>query len=149
MADVRRLSPVPALRTFLLLVVSAAAVAGDVTVRIQPPDGGEPRTFYAETATTAVARQRGLSGREFLPPDRGMLFEFTPPRRGGCMWMKDTHMPLAALFVDNNNTIFTIALMQPRSTVPHCARRPVKYVFEIAGKIGEEIETGSKLVIME
>ena len=46
------------------------------------------KTFLAERAETILARTRGLSGRDSLPEDGGMIFIFSSSTTGG-FWMKD------------------------------------------------------------
>jgi len=57
-----------------------------------------------EVAQTDAARQQGLSGREFLAENKGMLFEFT---RAGkySFWMKDMKFPLDFIWIRDNKVV--------------------------------------------
>jgi uncharacterized protein len=63
-------------------------------------------TFSVDVATTSAQQQQGLSGRDSLPQDQGMLFIFNQAARYP-FWMKDMKFPLDMLYI-NNNKIVTI-----------------------------------------
>jgi uncharacterized membrane protein (UPF0127 family) len=86
----------------------------------------------AEVAATPDSRDQGLMNRYLLPPSRGMLFIF-PESHAHCMWMRDTHIPLSAAFIDDNGIIVNIADMQPDTSDYHCAAKSVRYVLEMYG----------------
>ena len=83
----------------------------------------------AEVAKTPNARARGLMHRKSLAQNRGMLFIFDS-KNTHCMWMKNTHIPLAVAFLDDSGFIINIEKMQPRTTISHCAKRPARYALE-------------------
>ena len=87
-------------------------------------------TIRAEVARTSEQRRAGLSGRDFLPPDAGMLFVFQPPRKA-CLWMKGTKMPLQAIFLDAQGGVINAVSMQPFSKKIHCATAKVGYALEV------------------
>ena len=72
---------------------------GDVLVRV-------------EVADTDAERERGLMGRQELPPDSGMAFVF-PRDTTASFWMKDTLIPLSIAFYDDAGRIVRILDMQP------------------------------------
>ncbi|HKJ71443.1 MAG TPA: DUF192 domain-containing protein [Gammaproteobacteria bacterium] len=90
----------------LLAGVAAAGELPETTVRC-----GEAG-LTAEVAVTSTERARGLSGRDRLAPDRGMLFVWPgeEPRR---FWMKDTRIPLSVAFLDRRGRILNIHRMAP------------------------------------
>jgi len=51
-----------------------------------------------EVADTVDSRRIGLSNREYLKPDSGMLFVFTDKSNHG-FWMKDTLIPLDFVWI--------------------------------------------------
>jgi hypothetical protein len=51
-----------------------------------------------EIVETGEDRSRGLSGREGLEPDSGMLFVFESPGRHG-IWMRDMNFPIDILWI--------------------------------------------------
>lgn len=127
------LLPAAALACLLACLPSAAAAPLATVVIVPAAPAAAPITILAETATTAAQRRRGLSHRRRLPAGRGMLFGFNPPQTGVCMWMKDTHIPLVALFAAPSGAILTTAAMQPRTVAPHCAPAGarIRHVLEI------------------
>ena len=72
-----------------------------------------------EVARTQEQRRVGLSGRDTLPADAGMLFVFQPPRKA-CLWMKDTKIPLQAFFLDSKGGVINAVKMRPFSKEIHC-----------------------------
>lgn len=92
-------------------------------------------TVAVEVASTRAARERGLSGRERLAPDAGMLFVYADdrPRR---FWMKDCWMALDLGFLRADGTIAAVHTLPagagrtgadvPAATCPE----PVRYVLE-------------------
>jgi len=112
---------------FLLwLLGSALPVAADEIITLRAGS----HKIVAEIAAAPVERARGLMGREQLTENHGMLFVF-PSAGIYAMWMKDTRLPLAAAFLDENGMIVDIAEMQPYSLTEHRSRKPVKYVLEM------------------
>lgn len=60
-----------------------------------------------EYAVTAADREKGLSGRTQLPPDRGLLFQFEEPGLH-CFWMKDMNFPIDIVWLDSSKKIIDI-----------------------------------------
>lgn len=89
-----------------------------------------------DVADTDSTREQGLSGRDPLPPGRGMLFVFDSPMIPG-FWMKDMRFALDMLFIDPLGKIVTIDRNLLPSTYlqspPEVFRpsAPVMYVLEV------------------
>ena len=62
------------------------------------------QTFSVEIATTSAEQQLGLSGRNSLPQDQGMLFVFKTPERYA-FWMKGMKFPLDIIFIKDNKIV--------------------------------------------
>jgi uncharacterized protein len=62
------------------------------------------QTFSVEIATSSAQQQRGLSGRNSLPKDQGMLFIFKTPNRYA-FWMKGMKFPLDIIFIKDNKIV--------------------------------------------
>ena len=83
-----------------------------------------------DVANTAESRATGLMGVKQLSPNSGMLFVF-PKEKIVSMWMKNTLIELAAIFVDKDGVIVNIETMKPLSTRSHKSKSPAKYVLEV------------------
>lgn len=82
-----------------------------------------------EIANSAQSRAVGLSKRESLAPDSGMLFVFESDGQAP-FWMKDTLIPLSIAFISADRTIVEIQDMQPLSEDLHQPARPYRYALE-------------------
>lgn len=59
----------------------------------------EGKKYYLETASNQEERSKGLSGREKMAANRGMIFYYNESRRLS-FWMKDTLIPLQIIFIN-------------------------------------------------
>jgi uncharacterized membrane protein (UPF0127 family) len=84
----------------------------------------------AELASTEAQRQQGLMYRNFLPTNEGMLFIFETTATH-CFWMRNTKIPLAIAFIDNNGIITNIEEMKAMTEINHCPSKPIKYALEM------------------
>lgn len=85
-----------------------------------------------EVAATPEARQCGLSRRDSLPENHGMLFVY-PASTMMRFWMKDTLVPLSIAFLDDAGRIVSIQKMAPLDTGPrYKSPQPVLYALEVA-----------------
>lgn len=84
-----------------------------------------------EIATTPEARNCGLSRRDRLAENHGMLF-VVPEAIILDFWMRDTRLPLSIAFIDDNGRILSIQAMQPMQTRQHYRPPdPVRYAIEV------------------
>lgn len=92
--------------------------------------------IHAEVANSLSERVRGLSGRESLAPNGGMLFIFEKTEKP-TFWMKDTLIPLDILWIDSNKEIVQIEKSAEPCITDGCKRYsskyPVLYVLETPG----------------
>jgi uncharacterized protein len=61
-------------------------------------------TFEIEIADTESKRQQGLSGRNNLAENKGMLFVFEQPAKYG-FWMKDMNFSLDFIWIKDNQIV--------------------------------------------
>jgi uncharacterized membrane protein (UPF0127 family) len=127
------------------LAQAAAPAAGIEQLVIA--SGGTRHVFQVEVMRTPDQRAKGLMYRNYMPEDRGMLFDFarTEPV---AMWMQNTYIPLDMLFIRANGTIARIAeRTEPLSTRTIPSGEPVLSVLEINGGVAEKlgIKPGDKV----
>lgn len=65
------------------------------------------KTYFVEIANSDASREKGLSGRNMLNEDSGMLFVFSTPNQYG-FWMKDTLIPLDMIWIGEDKHIVHI-----------------------------------------
>ena len=114
------------------------------------------KTIKVEVARTEEERSKGLSKRESLNSDSGMLFIFDTEKGNPIFWMKDTKIPLDMIWIKDGKII------RIDKNVPVPAERtldsklktysagvPVDYVLEVSGgycdtnliKVGDSVVT--------
>jgi uncharacterized protein len=62
------------------------------------------KTLSIELADTAAKQSRGLSGREGIDEDKGMLFVFQQPGRP-LFWMKDMKFSIDIIWINDNKVV--------------------------------------------
>lgn len=71
------------------------------------------RTFKLELAADAKSRFKGLSGREEIAADGGMLFVFPNPQPRLYFVMRDCPIPIDIIFLDGTGRIVAMHAMVP------------------------------------
>lgn len=71
-----------------------------------------PVKIQVEYAQTPEKQKQGLMGRVSLPKNSGMLFIF-PDEKQRNFWMKNTLIPLEALFISSKGAINEITSLMP------------------------------------
>ena len=110
--------------------------------------------FNIELAQTPKERSRGLSGREKLCPQCGMLFVFENDDYHS-FWMKETLIPLDIIWLDKNwQVVDFVGFAQPQGTrtdeeLPiYQSQKLARYVLEVSGGTTKKIKDfriGSKV----
>jgi hypothetical protein len=108
---------------------------------------GARHEFQVEMALTPEQQRVGEMFRKSVPPDGGMLFDWSRTQESQ-MWMKNTLVPLDMVFINADGTIRSIA----EDTVPESlavvdSRGPVRATLELAGGTTERlnIRVGDKV----
>jgi uncharacterized membrane protein (UPF0127 family) len=131
-----------ALALALLAAPQQAGAQGPAAAGLEPltiVGAGGRHAFQVEVMRTPEQRARGLMHRQFMPADRGMLFDFkqTEPV---AMWMQNTYISLDMLFIRADGTIARIAeRTEPLSTRTIPSGEPVLSVLEINGGVAEKL----------
>ena len=87
----------------------------------------------AELARTDEERAVGLSNRDSLEENHGMLFIFEAEEQWS-FWMKDTLIPLDMIFIDTAGKIVDINhSATPLSLQSYTSSAPAKFVLEVNG----------------
>ncbi|MDM5146968.1 DUF192 domain-containing protein [Candidatus Persebacteraceae bacterium Df01] len=102
--------------------------------------------IHAEVAASKAAREEGLSYRDALAANAGMLLVFETSRKV-CLWMPEVRFALDAAFVDADGVIVGTVHMMPHTDTLHCAPQPVLYALEVnAGWLeANEVRVGDKV----
>ena len=133
---------------FIGMVFLNACAAQTLTVTTKT----QKVTFHIEVADTPELRQQGLMQREYLPPEKGMLFVFDGEGIYP-FWMKNTRIPLDMIFIDRSGVVTGVVKnAQPCMQDPCTLYTPnkfTKYVFEVNAGTAEryEITEGGHITI--
>lgn len=97
-------------------------------------------SFVLEVAETQQARAKGLSDREALAADAGMLFVFEQPGKS-CFWMKDTLIPLDMLWLDDSYKLVHLEKSVSPESFPQsfCSAQEARYVVELRAGTAEKL----------
>lgn len=106
-------------------------------ITLQSQKGSYP--YSVEIASTDASRAKGLSGRDGLKPNMGMLFLFGAPGYD-CFWMKDMKFDIDILWFDENQTLIHMQANASQATYPtsFCPQSAASYVLEVpAGTVNQ------------
>ena len=141
------------MKNLLLILTALAAVLNGCDSSTTLPDSpgrdnGPPtfslqfdgHSFQVELANTPQLRRQGLAHRQYLRPDRGMLFVF-PASAKITMWMKGCKIPLDVFFFDHRQRLINFHTMavpspgQPDLDLPrYSSDKPAKYALELSAR---------------
>ena len=133
----------------LFIAIAVAVAACSPTVAPADTPAGQPQTglrqvpltiisasgvhrFTVDIAATPQQQETGLMFVKHLPPDRGMIFPYDPPRPVA-FWMHNTLIPLDMVFIRADGSIARIATAKPLDDTPVPSGEPIAAVLEIAG----------------
>lgn len=106
----------------------------------------------AEIADTDEERSKGLSGRNSLPKNYGLLFVFEEAKKYP-FWMKDMKFPIDIIWINKNevvditnhappetNTKSSLTIYKPKVPALYVLEVNANYVRENTIKVGDEVE---------
>jgi uncharacterized membrane protein (UPF0127 family) len=124
----------------MLIVYSALTHHSQIIV------GG--KTFIIDAVQSKYSMEKGLSGKDSLSDNEGMLFIFKKPDIYG-IWMKDMKFPIDIIWIDSNMQIVSIEKSVSPDTYPQIFKPTTAalYVLEISAgqsnflnlKIGDKV----------
>ena len=106
-------------------------------------------TVTAELAVTREEKMQGLSNRDTLGEDKGMLFIYESEGVYS-FWMKETLLPLDMIYIDLEGMIVDINhSAEPGDLNPFSPIEPAKYVLEVNGGYckARDIDKGDSVTI--
>lgn len=132
---------------FSIVAITIVGFLSTVNYKSKLVLGG--KTFSVDVADTVYTQAKGLSNRQSLGYNEGMLFIFKDVDIHG-FWMKDMLFPIDIIWMDENLKINHIEKSLSPETYPKVfsPEAPAKYVLEIASgqadllkvKIGDVVE---------
>ena len=122
----------------VLLLMSSVILFGLLPDRTLTIDN---KRINVTIARTSAEREQGLSGRDRLGDNEGMLFVFDSPSPY-CFWMKDMNFPIDMIWLDENKKVITIKENATPESYPEpfCPIEDAQYVLEIG--VGKAREWG-------
>ena len=115
---------------------------------------GEAR-FSALVVDTPELRAQGLSGRDHMPREWGMWFDFGSPRRPS-FWMRGMLFPIDIVWIDEELRVVHVTHEAPApppdatdSSLPryNAGDTRVRYVLEIGAGLARELDIGPGVAV--
>ncbi|MEK9151349.1 MAG: DUF192 domain-containing protein [Patescibacteria group bacterium] len=117
----------------------------------QTTDGTVPKaasigeqTYALEIADTDIERAQGLSGRDSLCQECGMLFVFEKPGRYA-FWMKDMRFSLDIVWLLDDTVVFVARAVSPNISRILSPAVPADQVLEVNAGAVENLEVGERV----
>lgn len=128
----------------VILVATALAINTNYKSTLQFGN----KTIAVEEVKSLRDKQKGLSGRESIADNRGMLFIYDEAGKH-CFWMKDMKFPIDILWLDESRQVVYIAAHVPPESFPDsfCPPEDAKYVLEVKAGLSDQagVDVGSQL----
>lgn len=143
----------------LVLVILTVVIFKFRGINLLPEFGGgnktikiNEQTFDIEIADSDERRIKGLSERESLDKNKGMLFVFEEKAKHS-FWMKNVNFPLDIIFISDNKIVDISKNAQPQAedsaNIPIITpQEDANFVLEINGGLSDEygFETGNEVI---
>jgi uncharacterized protein len=129
----------PAFALVCLALIDSVSDSAQTTDKLEILTSTGVHAFSVELASNDAEREKGLMYRRFMPPDRGMLFDFKH-EEPVMFWMKNTYIPLDMIFISRNGTVTSIAAnAEPLSENLIPSGGPCYGVLEVNGGVAARI----------
>ena len=122
-----------------VLVANNDQVSDQDCVKLSSEQATEDVCITLEEVVNREDKARGLSGRDYLPIDKGMLFDFGDSGEH-CMWMPDMHFSIDMIWLDQSGEVVDIAEDVHPDTYPETfcnETAPARYVIEVNAGVAE------------
>lgn len=137
---------------FLILFIASVAIVFNTKIlRTQndPYASFDVVSIPIEIADDPAERTQGLSGRDSLPENSGMLFVFDEPG-AHAIWMKEMKFSIDILWLDEGKVVWIvenaalpseqgIPTFQPETTATHVLEVPAGFVQTYSISIGDPV----------
>lgn len=143
-------------RLLLLGALSGAAFVLALLLYFSPPPHEENEIIIGDNrvrvlvADTESERARGLSGRETLALDEGMLFVFEEPGTYG-FWMKEMRFSIDILWISAEGRVVGVEKSASPDSYPRIFTPPIpiRYVLEAPAGFfdAHQLEVGQKVLL--
>lgn len=97
------------------------------------------KSYTVELVVKESDKVKGLSERDSLDDDKGMLFDYSDDVGEKSFWMKDTKIPLDIVFIDEDQEVIKVLKGEPNSKKPLVCDN-VAYVLEVNQNSGIKVE---------
>jgi len=97
--------------------------------------------IYIEVAQTSEEKQQGLSGRQSLGNNEGLLFVYDQPEQHQ-FWMKDMNFPIDIIWIADDYRVVDITKNLTPDTYPErfTSSKPAQYVLEVNAGYSDELD---------
>lgn len=138
----------------VLSIVALALVLFVFMSHTQTPEGKTKvivakQTLFVDTAETEKEQAQGLSGRETLSENEGMLFVYQEEDIR-FFWMKDMNFSIDIIWIDGNKRIVDITKNASPESYPEIfsPKKPAQYVLEVVAGFSDKhnLEKGDMLL---
>lgn len=135
----------------ILIAISYFSISTLTSARNQKIADIKGHRISLEIADDEAEQRKGLSARDSLPKDKGMLFKFKKADTH-TFWMKDMRFPIDIIFINNDKIVTIYENVQPENDKNanlslYTSTKPADKVIEINAGLAKEfgLKTGETL----
>lgn len=129
------------------IITLLGVLAFSLLSKTSAPDARRPsvvlagKAFSIDIVSTAESKAQGLSGRQSLGRNEGMLFVYDKPDQS-CFWMKDMNFDIDILWFDQNKKLIDKKVSATPASYPEsfCSSAPAQFVLEVPAGTAEQLK---------